>query len=237
MGYRIEGTYFENCNCDVACPCGASNLVVPATNERCNFLMAFRVGSGEVDGVDVSGATLALVGDTPGQMSDGGWRVGLIFDADTTTEEQRQALIGVFSGQMGGPPGLLAPMVGEMLGVEVVPIRYEEDGRRRQTYTATEAGLAALKSWLAEPTEEQLQVRDVAELKLFFAEFARPDDILALAREQIEQHRERISVYEAMRERFRDREDIADRMVPLRLGLAMEYAALEFWEKLEKERS
>ena len=130
MGYRIEGTYFENCNCDVACPCGASNLVLPATNERCNFLMAFRVGSGEVDGVDVSGATLALVGDTPGQMSDGGWRVGLIFDADTTTEEQRQALGAVFSGQMGGPPGLLAPMVGEMLGVEVVPIRYEEDGRR-----------------------------------------------------------------------------------------------------------
>ncbi|MCW2550096.1 MAG: PadR family transcriptional regulator, partial [Mycobacterium sp.] len=32
-------------------------------------------------------------------------------------------------------------------------------------------------------------------------------------------------------------EDIADRMVPLRLGLAMEYAALGFWEQLEKERS
>jgi hypothetical protein len=129
MGYRIDGTYLENCNCDVACPCGASNLLLPATNERCTFLMAFRIGSGDVDGVDVSGATLALVGDTPGQMSDGGWRVGLVFDADTS-EEQREALIGVFSGQMGGPPGIVAPMVGEMLGVEVAPIRYEEDGRR-----------------------------------------------------------------------------------------------------------
>ena len=129
MAYRIEGTYFENCNCDVACPCGASNLLLPATNERCNFLMAFRVTAGEVDGVDVSGATLAVLGDTPGQMSNGGWRVGMVFDADTS-EEQRQALIQVFSGQLGGPPGLLAPMMGEMLGVEVVPIRYEEDGRR-----------------------------------------------------------------------------------------------------------
>jgi hypothetical protein len=129
MVYRIDGTYLENCNCDVACPCGASNLLLPATNERCTFLMAFRIGSGDVDGVDVSGATLALVGDTPGQMSDGGWRVGLVFDADTS-EEQREALIGVFSGQMGGPPGIVAPMVGEMLGVEVAPIRYEEDGRR-----------------------------------------------------------------------------------------------------------
>ena len=129
MAYRIEGTYFENCNCDVACPCGASNLLLPATNERCDFLMAFRVTAGEVDGVDVSGATLAVLGDTPGQMSNGGWRVGMVFDADTS-EEQRQALIQVFSGQLGGPPGLLAPMMGEMLGVEVVPIRYEEDGRR-----------------------------------------------------------------------------------------------------------
>ncbi len=129
MGYRIEGTYFENCNCDVGCPCGVSNLLLPATSERCNFLMAFRVDAGEIDGVDVSGATLAMVGDTPGQMSDGGWRVGMIFDS-RTTEEQRQALASVFSGRLGGPPALLAPMVGEMLGMEVVPIRYEEDGRR-----------------------------------------------------------------------------------------------------------
>lgn len=119
----------------------------------------------------------------------------------------------------------------------LLEVHTEEDGRRRQTYSATASGLAALKTWLAEPTEEQLQVRDVAELKLFFAEFAEGDDVLSLAREQVEQHRERISVYEAMQERFHDREDIADRMVPLRLGLAMEYAALDFWEKLEKERS
>lgn len=129
MAYRISGTYFENCNCDVGCPCGASNLVLPATNERCNFLMAFRITGGQVDGVDVAGAKLALLGDTPGQMSDGGWRVGVFFDSETT-EAQRDALLAVFSGQQGGPPGLIAPMVGEMLGVEVAPIRYEEDGRR-----------------------------------------------------------------------------------------------------------
>ena len=119
----------------------------------------------------------------------------------------------------------------------LLEVQSEEDGRRRQTYNATDAGLRALKSWLAEPTEEQLQVRDVAELKLFFAEFAEQDDVLSLAHEQIEQHRERIGVYEGMQERFRDRDDIAARMVPLRLGLAMERAALEFWEQLENELS
>lgn len=123
-----------------------------------------------------------------------------------------------------------------LVDMGLLEVRSEEDGRRRQTYTVTTEGLVALRSWLAEPTDEQLQVRDVAELKLFFAEFARERDILNLAREQVAQHRERISVYEGMQERFRDRDDIADRMVPLRLGLAMERAALDFWLQLEAER-
>jgi DNA-binding PadR family transcriptional regulator len=119
----------------------------------------------------------------------------------------------------------------------LLDVESEDEGRRRQTYTITESGRAALGAWLAEPTREQLQVRDVAELKLFFGEFARPEDILNLAREQIVQHQDRIKVYEDMQSRFAERDDVAARMVPLRLGLELEYAALRFWEQLEKERS
>ena len=82
-----------------------------------------------------------------------------------------------------------------------------------------------------------MQVRDIAEMKLFFAEFAAPENILELARQQVVQHRDRIETYEDMQKRFGDRDDVAARMVPLRLGLAIEYAALEFWECLERERS
>ena len=113
----------------------------------------------------------------------------------------------------------------------------EPEGRRRQTYTITDEGRDALSAWLAEPTTEQLQVRDVAELKLFFGEFAQPQDVLNLAREQILQHQDRIEVYESRQARFSEREEVADRMVPLQLGLEIEYAALMFWQRLEKERS
>nr|WP_276978529.1 PadR family transcriptional regulator [Ferrimicrobium acidiphilum] len=113
----------------------------------------------------------------------------------------------------------------------------EENGRRRRTYTITENGRKELAAWLAEPTNEQMQVRDIGELKLFFGEFAQPQDLLALARAQIVQHRERIRVYESMQSRFGNRTDIADRMVPLRLGLELEYAALKFWEEFEHERT
>ena len=129
MAYNLQGTYFENCNCDVACPCGASNLAFPATYDRCQVLLAFHVGGGQVDGVDVSGKSVAMFADTPKQMTDGGWRVGVFVDA-AASDEQRQALLAVFSGEQGGPPAMFAPLMGEMLGVEVAPIDFVDDGRR-----------------------------------------------------------------------------------------------------------
>ncbi len=129
MAYELRGTYTESCNCDVACPCGASNLVLPATNDRCLFLMAFHVDEGQVDGVDVAGTTTAMFADTPAQMTDGGWRVGVFLDA-SATEEQRDKLAAVFRGGLGGPAAMFPSLVGEMLGVETADIDYRDDGRR-----------------------------------------------------------------------------------------------------------
>lgn len=111
----------------------------------------------------------------------------------------------------------------------------EDQGRRRQTFTLTDAGRQAVEDWLAEPESEPMQVRDVAELKLFFGELAGDGDLQALARNQIRQHRERIRTYDDMSERYGSIEGVASRMVPLRLGLRMEHAALDFWEELEAE--
>ena len=124
-----------------------------------------------------------------------------------------------------------------LVELDLLSVSTETDGRRRQTYTITDSGMKELRAWLAEPTNEQMQVRDVAEMKLFFGEFAQPEDMLALARAQIVQHRKRIDTYRGMQNRFGDRDDVAARMVPLRLGLEMEVAALRFWEGFERERA
>ena len=50
-------------------------------------------------------------------MTDGNWRLGVFID-ERATDEQADKLIKVFGGQLGGPMGALAPLVGEMLGVE-----------------------------------------------------------------------------------------------------------------------
>ena len=128
MAWRIDGTYFESCNCDMLCPCTWSGLTAPATNDRCNVVLAYHIGSGEVDGVDVSGLNFAIVADTPKVMSDGGWRVGVYLD-NAASAAQADKLTAVVSGQLGGPPAMLSPLIGEMLGVESASFDYGEDGR------------------------------------------------------------------------------------------------------------
>ena len=129
MSWRLNGTYFENCNCDMVCPCTTSGLTMPATNDRCVVSFVFHVDKGEIDGVDVSNTTMIVLADTPAVMAEGNWRVGLIVDA-AATSEQATKLITVFSGKAGGPMAMLSPLIGEVLGLESVTIEYLDNGRR-----------------------------------------------------------------------------------------------------------
>jgi hypothetical protein len=126
MSWKLNGSYFESCSCDVICPCTAS-LSFGATNDRCQVVLVFNVHEGDVEGVDVGGVTVAAVADTPKVMSDGNWRLGVVIDA-AASDEQAEKLGGVFSGALGGPMEALSPLVGENLGLERLPIEVNEDG-------------------------------------------------------------------------------------------------------------
>jgi hypothetical protein len=125
VAWKLEGQYFENCSCDVPCPCTVS-LDLGADGDRCHAFLVFQVESGEVDGVNVSGLTVAAVGDTPKVMSEGNWRLGVLID-DKASDEQADKLAAVFGGQLGGPMEALAPLVGEQLGVERVPLEVSHE--------------------------------------------------------------------------------------------------------------
>jgi hypothetical protein len=128
MAWQLEGTYFESCSCDAICPCTWSGFTARATLDRCRALLAYHVESGQINDVDVSGLNFALFLDTPPVMSEGNWRVGVYLD-DAATDSQAEQLGMVLSGQAGGPPAALAPLIGEILGVEKMPFIYSEDGR------------------------------------------------------------------------------------------------------------
>ena len=131
MAWQVRGTYFENCSCEVLCPCNASSLMLPADGDRCRALVAFHVEEGQADEVDLAGLNVAIFIDGPAQMTDGGWNLGLIVD-DRADDRQADKLGGIFSGQVGGPLEPLVPLVGSVLGVERLPIEIVEDGRRHR---------------------------------------------------------------------------------------------------------
>ncbi len=128
MPWSLKGSYTETCSCELMCPCNLS-FDHGATYDFCRVTLVFDIREGDVDGTDIGGLTVALIADTPKVMTEGNWKLGVFID-DQASDEQADKLVQVFSGQLGGPMGALAPLVGEMLGVERVPIEVHTDGLR-----------------------------------------------------------------------------------------------------------
>ena len=141
MAWKLDGTYFENCSCDWVCPCTYSSLTAPATQDRCQVVLIYHIDSGQIDGADVGGLSVAVVADTPRMMTDGNWNLGLIIDAQAS-QDQADKLAAVFSGQSGGPMAGLTPLVGKVLGVERASIEYRDDGLRHSARIGDDISVA-----------------------------------------------------------------------------------------------
>jgi len=128
MSWSLKGSYVETCSCELMCPCNLS-FDHGATYDFCRATLVFDIRQGEVEGTDISGLRIAVIIDTPKVMTDGNWRLGVFVD-EQATDEQSEKLVQVFSGQLGGPMAGLAPLVGEMLGVERAKIDVRDDGVR-----------------------------------------------------------------------------------------------------------
>ena len=77
----------------------------------------------------MSGLSILAVGDTPRVMTEGNWRLGVILDA-AASDEQAEKLGALFGGQLGGPMAALAPLVGENIGMERLPIEFSSENGR-----------------------------------------------------------------------------------------------------------
>ena len=115
--------------------------------------------------------------------------------------------------------------------------RQEQAGRRRRTYSLTDSGLAALRNWLREPTDEPPQIRDLALLKLYFGQFLSPEEVAAHARTQEAAHRARLASFVAVDAHLADHdaEKIAHSRAALRLGLLSEDAFVRFWSEIAQQ--
>jgi hypothetical protein len=129
MGWHIRGEYFENCNCEILCPCLTSSMQAPGDgdNGRCQVPMIVHITEGSFDDISLDGVNFVMMIDAPAIMSEGNWRTALYID-ENTDENQRQAIQDILSGEHGGVPAMLNSLIGEKAGVKYVPISFEVDG-------------------------------------------------------------------------------------------------------------
>src|SRR2546423_6638635 len=80
----------------------------------------------------------------------------------------------------------------------------EEGGRRRRTYSITDAGMEELKDWLADPETPPIEMRDTGTLKLFFGNLAGPENVRKLAEKQVEANQQLIDEHRRLHEMFAD---------------------------------
>ena len=127
--WKLEGDYFEGCNCKLICPC---IFLEDPTDGNCHVTTAWHIQRGNYNNTtNLDGLNVVGVFNTPGNMATGPkWKAALYLD-QTATREQSEALTKISSGQAGGFFAVLSNHIGEVLGVKSAPIEFGVDGKRR----------------------------------------------------------------------------------------------------------
>jgi hypothetical protein len=154
MAYQLEGRILEVCDCNVLCPCWIGE---DPDNGTCDAVVAYRIDKGTINGVDVSGLTIADIAFIPGNILEGNWKT-VVFVDDKASREQEEALVNAFTGKLGGPLAEIAQLIGEVVAVERAPITFTvEEGKGTLQIgsgmtPAVEAEMAAYTGPTGQPT-------------------------------------------------------------------------------------
>ena len=126
--WHMEGNWIKNCSCDPGCPCDFNS---DPTHHYCEGLVAMEVTDGSYRNVSLAGTKWAATVHFPGPLHEGHGTLQPILDADTS-EEQREALLAIMSGQAGGTIfEIFAAITETVLEPLFVPIEFGFDMGRR----------------------------------------------------------------------------------------------------------
>jgi hypothetical protein len=119
----MQGDWFDVCSCNVPCPC---EFAQAPTNNHCEGVMAYHVSKGAYGDVGLDGLNVIVVVTFEGNVwaRENPISIGIFMD-ERASNAQREALQKVFSGEAGGWMGIFKELVGEVRGLEFVPIQFD----------------------------------------------------------------------------------------------------------------
>jgi hypothetical protein len=119
MAWSIKADVVESCSCASICPC----VLGPAKpdQEWCSGAFGIRITDGNSEGVDLSGATMAIQLELPGDFMGGIDKAKLYLDS-SLSEDQRREIDAVFHGERGGVWGGMKEAIKEWLPSTVAKV-------------------------------------------------------------------------------------------------------------------
>ncbi len=127
--WKIEGDYFEGCDCETVCPCVYLGDPDPGD---CHVTFAWHIAKGHYGSTKLDGLNVVAMFHSPGNMVTGPkWNAALYLDAKAKPE-QADALGKIFSGQAGSSLANVATLIGSVKGVKSASIEFEKKGRTRK---------------------------------------------------------------------------------------------------------
>src|SRR5215210_3767221 len=95
--WRIEGDYFEACNCDTVCSC---IFMGNPDQGQCDLTSAWHIHNGHYENTKLDDLNVAALFHTPGNMFTGPkWKAALYLD-ERASKEQAEALGKIYSGKL-----------------------------------------------------------------------------------------------------------------------------------------
>jgi hypothetical protein len=144
--WRMKGNYIKNCNCLPSCPC--DTIGFPKPDEHCEGLVGMDVTHGHFEQTDLGGTKWVIAFHWPKALHEGNGTLEVFID-EGASDEQREALGQIFSGEAGGPWfEIVASIVTTVHGPRFVPIGFEFDRDARRVHVNIEG--------VAETTSEPL---------------------------------------------------------------------------------
>ena len=150
--WRLIGEWFDVCTCNSPCPC---TFAQPPTGNHCEVLWAYRINEGHWGKTPMAGFNIVLLSGFDGNLwADTKIDCGFYFDA-AADEEQRKALVAIFTGQAGSWMSQFVPEhVRGVNGIEFADIKVEIDSKLERWSVKVDDRVDASGAPMSGPTSD-----------------------------------------------------------------------------------
>ena len=126
--WHLKADYVETCNCDYGCPCNFNGF---PTYGFCRALVLFSIREGNYGDTKLDGMDVIVAESWPKAIHEGNGTLQL-YISKHAAEDQRNALIDIFSGKAKGegPFAVFAPTYKYILEPQYVDIQKTINGKK-----------------------------------------------------------------------------------------------------------